>query len=285
MVPAVKRGTPVPDIEKEKAMNDGIRVGTMLMQDGTEMPPTLVLTTNRCLANWSYIIGVNSAQLAAEIEKAGWTFFYMAGEIRTSSFGFNDQSGAARALAGLINAVKLQSCNCLEITEVQQRSFLGAPYTSLVAHARHIQKSRSFYDLSNLPARIPVRSREWLYDRPAAMVQSKPLLGGEPAEQHNQDRATGAEAMFSVSVSAPGPVDRIQPADVGNEPRFHAGDKIIVAEGPHKDVLGTFLGLEDEVQWAAIKEADGGVSSHPVAWMRSHPGLLSYTSLTGRGKT
>jgi transcription antitermination factor NusG len=111
------------------------------------------------------------------------------------------------------------------------------------------------------------------------------LIGGEPAEKVHQDRVTEVEKTPSVSVSTPGPVDRIQSADVRHEPNFHAGEKIILAEGPHKDVLGTFLGLDDEVQWAAIKEANGAVSSHPVAWMRSHRGLLSYTSLTGREKT
>jgi hypothetical protein len=83
-------------------MKDGIHVGTMLIQDGTQMPPTVVVTTNRCLADWSHIIGSSSAHLGREIEKAGWTFFYMTGEIRTSGFGFNEQSRAARALRQLI---------------------------------------------------------------------------------------------------------------------------------------------------------------------------------------
>jgi hypothetical protein len=70
----------------------------------------------------------------------------MAGEIRTSGFGFNDQSRTARAVAHVINVVRRENCNCLEITQMRRRSFVGLPYTSLVAHARHIQRSRSFYD-------------------------------------------------------------------------------------------------------------------------------------------
>ncbi len=83
----------------------------------------------------------------------------MAGQIRTRGFGSNDQSRMDRAIAHVIAAVKRESCNCLEITQITERTFLGLPYTSVVAHARHIQKSRSFYDLSNLPARLGFRQR------------------------------------------------------------------------------------------------------------------------------
>jgi hypothetical protein len=159
-------------------MIDRICVGTMLVADGTCMPSTLVVGSEHYSAGWSSITGCTSAQLGKEIEQAGWTFFYMAGEICTNGFGFNDRSRTARAMARMVNAVRRENCNCLEITQVRQRSFLGLSYTSLVAHARHIQRSRSFHDPSNIPATIPFRSREWLYDRPIA-VRGKSLLAGE----------------------------------------------------------------------------------------------------------
>ena len=146
-------------------MTDRIRVGTMLIEDGTHTPESLGVGTERYSAGWSSIIKSTSAQLGKELESAGWTFFYMAGEIRTSGFGFNDQSRTARAVANVIKAVRRENCNCLEITQMRRRSFFGLSYTSLVAHARHIQRSRSFHDASNMPARIPFRSREWLYDQ------------------------------------------------------------------------------------------------------------------------
>lgn len=195
-------------------MTDRIHVGTMLIQDGTRMPSTVVVSTEHYSVDWSSIMGSSSAQLGREIANAGWTFFYMAGQIGRNGFGFSDQSRVGRAVGHLIKAVKLQNCNCLEITEIRQRSFLGLPYTTLVNHARHIQESRSFSNQSQLP--------------------------------------------------------------------IHAGAEIFVAEGPHKGVRGIFLGLEDQLEWAAIEETDGAVSRHPVAWLRSHQRLLCYTSLTGR---
>jgi hypothetical protein len=162
-------------------MKDNIRVGTLLIEDGTHTPESLVVGAEGYSAGWSSIMGSTSAQLGKEIENAGWTFFYMANEVRTRGFGFNEQSRTARAVAHLIDAVKRENCNCLEITQVRRRSFLGLPYTSLVAHARHIQKSRRFYDPSNMPARIPFRSREWLYDQPAT-ARSKSLFAGEAVQ-------------------------------------------------------------------------------------------------------
>ncbi len=159
-------------------MTDRIRVGTMLIEDGTHMPESLVVDIEHYSAGWSSIMGSTSVQLGKEIENAGWTFFYMAGEIRGSGFGFSDQSRTARAVARVIRAVKRENCNCLEITQMRRRSFLGLSYTSLVAHARHIQKSRSFHDLSNMPIRIPFRSREWLYDQPAT-ARSESLFAGK----------------------------------------------------------------------------------------------------------
>ena len=162
-------------------MTDKIGVGTMLIEDSTHMPATLVVSTEHYSAGWSSVMGSTSAQLGKEIENAGWTFFYMAGEIRTSGFGFNNQSRTARAVAHVIHAVRREHCNCLEITQMRRRSFLGLSYTSLVAHARHIQRSRNFHDPSNMPARIPFRSREWLPEQPAT-VRSKSLFAGEAVQ-------------------------------------------------------------------------------------------------------
>jgi hypothetical protein len=131
-------------------MTNTLHVGTLLIEDGTPRPELLVVSTEPYSARWSYIAKFTSAQLGREIESAGWTFFYMAGEIRTRGFGFNDQSRTNRAVAHVMDAVKLQNCNCLEITEMRRLSFLGLSYTSLVAHARHIQRSRVFQRPSNM---------------------------------------------------------------------------------------------------------------------------------------
>jgi len=44
---------------------------------------------------------------------------------------------------------------------------------------------------------------------------------------------------------------------------------VVLAEGPHKYTRGTFLSLKEDVEWAAIRESNGAVNSHPVEWLRS----------------
>lgn len=144
---------------------DRIRSGVMLIEDGTRMPEFMAVGTEHYAAGWSDITGFTSAQLGGEIERAGWTFFFMAGEIHARGFGANDQSRTAHAILHLIDDVKLQNCNCLEITRMRRQSILGLPYVSVFAHARHIQKSRSFFDLSRKPVRAGFPAPDWLYDR------------------------------------------------------------------------------------------------------------------------
>jgi hypothetical protein len=66
--------------------------------------------------------------------------------------------------------------------------------------------------------------------------------------------------------------DPIRIADAIKNPKFHAGDEVVLADGPHKFVHGTFLGLKDDVEWASIKESSGAVNSHPVEWMSRYTG-------------
>jgi hypothetical protein len=68
----------------------------------------------------------------------------MAGSIRANAFGFERQKMVNAALKRVIASVQLQRCNCLEIDDVATHSFLGIPYITVSAHARHIQKRMVF---------------------------------------------------------------------------------------------------------------------------------------------
>jgi hypothetical protein len=150
---------------------DRIRAGMMLLEDGTGTPESFVLNIEPYSMGWSFIIDTTAAQLGRDLEGAGWTFFYLAGAIHVSGFGLNDQSRTDRAMAHLIDAVKLQRFNCLEITQVTRASFLGLPYTKVAAHARHIQRSRILSDPRKSAPSLPRRGSG---DRPS-MLGSKTL--------------------------------------------------------------------------------------------------------------
>ena len=86
----------------------------------------------------------NPSAFEKTVEEAGWTFFFMAGEIKTTVFGFDKQKALRAALKRLITDVKSRDCNSIEITRVVDKSFLRIPYLSVSAHARHLQKARLF---------------------------------------------------------------------------------------------------------------------------------------------
>jgi hypothetical protein len=69
--------------------------------------------------------------------------------------------------------------------------------------------------------------------------------------------------------------DPVRIADAIDNPRFREGDQVVLAEGPHKFVYGTFLHLKDDVEWAAIQQSDGQIRSHPVEWMQNSLDSLS----------
>jgi hypothetical protein len=83
-------------------------------------------------------------QLEKELSATGWTFFFMAGPIRTTAFGFNREKTVYTALNRGIKAVRRLGCNCLQIESVEMRSLLGVPYVSLSVRPRHIQKGTLF---------------------------------------------------------------------------------------------------------------------------------------------
>ena len=48
---------------------------------------------------------------------------------------------------------------------------------------------------------------------------------------------------------------------------FREGDQIVLDQGTYQGTLGVFVRLRDDVKWADIRERDGSLWSHPVAWL------------------
>ena len=122
---------------------DAIAAGKILIQDGTNLPRPLLVETDSDSSGWAAVKD-NPSTFEKTVEEAGWTFFFMAGEIKTTVFGFDKQKALRAALKRLITDVKSRDCNSIEITRVVDKSFLRIPYLSVSAHARHLQKGRLF---------------------------------------------------------------------------------------------------------------------------------------------
>ena len=84
---------------------------------------------------------LSSSAIDLKLSEAGWTFFFMAGEVNAIAFGSNSEKTTRRAVAKVIASMKSGRYNCLEISRVAAKSFLGLPYVTVAGHPRHIQES------------------------------------------------------------------------------------------------------------------------------------------------
>ncbi|MGA2578459.1 MAG: hypothetical protein ABSH24_20795 [Bryobacteraceae bacterium] len=124
-------------------MADAITAGSILIEDGTYPQNPQLLRSEPGSNGWAALNGAR-AVFEKEIRETGWTFFFMAGEIKATAFGFDKQKSLRGALKRLIGNVKSQHCNSIEITQVTSKSFLSVPYVSVTAHPRHLQKGVVF---------------------------------------------------------------------------------------------------------------------------------------------
>jgi len=124
-------------------MTDPITAGNLLVQEGTNLPKSLLLQSESNSNGWAAVKDARSTFEKA-VQEAGWTFFFMAGEIKANVFGFDRQKARRAALKRLIADAKSQHCNSIEITRVVDKSFLRVPYVSISAHPRHLQKGMCF---------------------------------------------------------------------------------------------------------------------------------------------
>jgi hypothetical protein len=79
--------------------------------------------------------------LDRKVRAAGWNLFFMAAEVKTMFFGALGAKKIENALKRILEKVKQQHFNGLEVTEIVAKRFLGVPYTIVSAHSRHIQQS------------------------------------------------------------------------------------------------------------------------------------------------
>jgi hypothetical protein len=121
-------------------MEDTLKAGTILIEDGTVIPECFRLETEPDSNGWKSVANPEPRELDRKLNEAGWIFFYMASEIKSTVFGLDRQKAMRSALKRVISQVKAQNCNGLQITLVTTGSFLKLPCVSISAHSRHIQQ-------------------------------------------------------------------------------------------------------------------------------------------------
>ncbi|HZP16722.1 MAG TPA: hypothetical protein VFB00_02060, partial [Terriglobales bacterium] len=89
----------------------------------------------------------------------GWNFFFMAGEVKAMFFGAIGARKIQNALKRILEKVRRQDFNCLEVTGIAAKRFLGLRYAVVSAHSRHVQRS-CYLDIAEV-RRTSHRDAEW----------------------------------------------------------------------------------------------------------------------------
>ena len=121
-------------------MADKLKDKTILIEEGVRLLDSLRLESAPYSNGWRLVKDLDGYGLDRKIREVGWTFFYLA-QIKASVFGFDREKAARRALDRVLANVKSDNFNSLEISQVAAKRFLGLPYVTVFAHARHIQES------------------------------------------------------------------------------------------------------------------------------------------------
>jgi hypothetical protein len=118
-----------------------IQVGSILVEESPRMTQALGLESEPYSGNWCLVKLLRGFPLDRKIRASGWNFFFMASEVKATIFGALGTNKIQKALERILEKVKGQHFNSLEVTGIVERRFLGVPYAVVSAHSRHVQQS------------------------------------------------------------------------------------------------------------------------------------------------
>jgi len=121
-------------------MPETIKVGTVLIKEGTLLPKALRLESTSYSPSWRSVTDLDGYAMNRKTQEAGWTFFYLAGESKATVFGGEGQKTIRRAMKQILAGTKSGKFNSLEITRVVFKHFLGVPYATVSFHIRNMQE-------------------------------------------------------------------------------------------------------------------------------------------------
>jgi hypothetical protein len=78
----------------------------------------LLIESEPYAPGWSLVKRLDIDGMSQTIGKAGWAFLYMAGVIKTSVFGSDEEKTTRKAIKRVVEHMRSKKFNCLEITQV-----------------------------------------------------------------------------------------------------------------------------------------------------------------------
>ena len=142
-------------------MADAIKMGTILIREGTHLPPGMPVESDVFLPGWRLVKNLEGDGLDQKFNEAGCTFFSLANEIGATVFGLDEQKTLHRAVEQILAKSESAEFNSLEIMRVAwetSKRFLGVRCVTVSAQSRDIQESAFLFGAKDLSVRDRVRS-------------------------------------------------------------------------------------------------------------------------------
>jgi hypothetical protein len=124
----------------ELSMQNAIQVGTILMKDGPLMTQLVGLASEPFAGSWSRVNLLNGFDFDRRVHASGWTFFFLAAEVKATYFGALGINKIRAAVKRILGKVEHLHFNGLEVTGISTKHLFGIPYTVVTAHSRHVQQ-------------------------------------------------------------------------------------------------------------------------------------------------
>jgi len=118
--------------------------GSIFLATGSPMPSSLVLRPDSFLSGWG-VVENSASRIEKRMLEAGWTLFFLAGELNATAFGFDEAKTLDRALNRLAALVRALGCNSFDVGQVSQRTLFGGSRVRVSGHARHLQRGQLMF--------------------------------------------------------------------------------------------------------------------------------------------
>lgn len=118
-----------------------ITPGKLFIHAGAILPPEVRAGEALAESGWASIANAPSAgEVEGLIAGSRWRLFYLAGALRATAPGQKSPRTVQAALVKILRRIAALGFNCVEIDSVAAQRYLGVPYTSVMAHSRHLQQ-------------------------------------------------------------------------------------------------------------------------------------------------
>ena len=125
-----------------------LEAGAILIQTGTRLPQSFELRTTKYAEGWNLVQDLNGDTLDGQLRRSNWNLVYISGKLEASARGSRNHGSLHKAATRLLAKAKHTQLNCVEITQVLSKRFLGLSYVQVTGRSRHVQESLQLETLS-----------------------------------------------------------------------------------------------------------------------------------------